>query len=177
MTTVAFMVVLVMFMVVAAAAFMLVILMPMMVAAAAFMLMIVMLMMVAAAAFMLVVVMLMVVTAAAFMLVVVMLMMVTAAALVVMVVMLMVMCLLLCRASSISGINHHFALNCTGNLDQFRNQCVRVFCRQPQLFGRKGNDCLLHCLMIIEFLFDLRRTIGAVQIVNNINFSGHRLPS
>ncbi|MBR2390412.1 MAG: hypothetical protein IKA94_06415 [Mogibacterium sp.] len=179
-----------MFMVMTAAAFVVMVMMFMMVTAAALVIMFVMLMVMTAAALVVMVMMLVMVTEAALVVMVMMLVMVTAAALVVMVMMfmmvtaaafvVMVMIVPVCfpgRASGISGIDLHPAFHRPGNLSQLRNQRIRVFRRQPQLFCGKRNDGLLHSLVIIEFLLDLRCTVGTVQIVNDIYFSGHPNPS
>ena len=175
MTAAALMVVLVMFMVMTAAALVVLVMMIVMVTAAAIMVMLMMFMMMTAAAFVDMDMMFMMVTAAAFVVVLMMFMMVTAAAL-----MVMVMIVPVCfpgRASGISGIDLHPAFHRPGNLNQLRNQRIRVFRRQPQLLCGKRNDGLLHSLVIIEFLLDLRCTVGTVQIVNDIYVSGHPNPS
>ena len=186
MTTAAFVIMVVMLMVMTAAALVIMVMMLMVMTAAAFMVMVVMLMVVSAAAFVIMVVVFMVVTAAAFVIMVVMLMVVSAAALVIMVMMLMVMTaathmivmrMLPCRTLTVSGIDLHFPFHCPGKLNQFRNQGIRILCRQPQLLGGKGDDGLLHTLMIVEFLFDFCCAVGAVQIVNDVYFSGHGCPS
>ena len=152
----------------------------MVMATAALMVMFVMLVMVTAAALLVLIMMLMVVTAAALVVMFVMLVMVTAAALVVMSMMVVgiIGCTFLYRPGlPIPGINLHAAFHSPGDSDQFRDQGIRVFCCQPQLFGGKGDDRLLYCLMIVEFLFDLRSAVGTVQIFYDIYFPGHRYPS
>jgi len=171
MTAAAFVIMLVVLMVMTAAAFMIVVAVFMMVAAAAFMVMVVVLMVVAAAALVIMVVVFMVMTAAALVIMVMMLMVMTAAA------RMIVMRMLPCWTLTVSGIDLHFPFHCPGKLNQFRNQGIRILCRQPQLLGGKGDDGLLHTLMIVEFLFDFCCAVGAVQIVNDVYFSGHGCPS
>ena len=105
--------------------------------------------MTAAAAFM--VVLLMVAAAAAFM--VVFLMMAAAAAAMVMVTAAMFF---------VSWTDHCFPFNRPGKRRQFRNQCIRVIRRQPQLSGRKSDDGFLYILMRVEFPFNLCCTVGTV---------------
>jgi hypothetical protein len=149
--------VMVVFMMVAAATVMVVF---MMVATAAIM---VVFMMVATAT---VVIVFMMVTAAT---VVIVIMMVAAAA--VMIVIMMV------RMLFFLGTDDHFPFHLPGQFCQFRNQPVRVFCRQPQLFGGEGNDRFFHRPMGIEEFLNLSRAVGAVQILDPIYLSGHRNPS
>ena len=136
------------------------------------MIMFMVLMMMTAAALMVMPVVLMMMATTTLMVMLVMLMMMTAAAFMVMVLM-VVMMPVFCRPLSVSGIDQHFPFHCPGNFDQFRNQSIRIFRCQPQLLGRKGNDRFLHSLMIVEFLLNLGSTVGAVQIVNDVYFSGH----
>ena len=73
----------------------------------------------------------------------------------------------------LSGRNHHPRLNAPGNLSQFPDQAVRVFRRQPELPGSKGNHGLLHLRMAVEFAFYFRRTVGAIQILNGVDLLCH----
>ena len=75
------------------------------------------------------------------------------------------------------GADDHFPFHLPGQFCQFRNQPVRVFCRQPQLFGGEGNDRFFHRPMGIEEFLNLSRAVGAVQILDPIYLSGHRNPS
>ena len=125
---------------------------------------------VAAAVVMLVVVM----SAAAFMIVVMMMaattfmivVLVVSAAAALMVVLVMVI---------IPLANFHFPLHRPGNFRQLFDQAVRVIGSQPQLLCGKGDDCLLHLRQGIEFFFDFRRTVGAVQIPDAVYFLCHDL--
>ena len=164
-------------MVVTTAAFVIMIVFVLMVMTAAALMVVVMLMMVTAAALM-IMVMLMVVTAAAFVIVVVIVVMATAA-FVAMIMLVFMVRLMTGRllALGISGINHSTAFHRPGNPGQLRNQGIGVFRRKPQLLCGKGNDGFLHIFMIVEFLLDLRCTVGAVQIFDDIYFPGHSDPS
>jgi hypothetical protein len=171
MTAAAFVTV-VMLVMVAAAAFMIVVML-MMMTAAAFMVVVVLVMM-TAATFMVVLVMM---TAATFMIVVMLMVMAATTRIAVFMMMVMMSSFLRRAALGISGINLCPAFYGPGNFRQFRDQCIRILRSQPQLFRGKGDDGFLHILMIVEFLLDLRRTVGTVQIFNDIYFSGHPYPS
>ena len=167
MTALAFVI---MLMVVSTAAFMTVV---MVMPTAAF---VIMLMVMPATAFMTVVmvmptaafvIMLMVVSTAAF---VIMLMMVPAAAFVVMMVFSMIL-----FWSMISGMDLHLPFDSSGDTGQLPDQTVRVLRRQPKLPGCERDGGFLHLGMGIEFSLDLGRTVGAVQILNDIYISGHNI--
>ena len=96
---------------------------------------------------------------------------------VMMTVVMFLMGVLLFRALGISGIDGCTSFHGPGNADQFRDQCIRIFRRQTQLFGGKGDDRLLDRLKIIELLLDLGSTVGTVQMINDIYLSGHGFPS
>ena len=130
-----------------------------------------MLVMVSTAALVVVIMLVMVSTAA--LVVMLMLVMVSTAALVVM----MVFPAVFSMTLSVSGPDLSPGFHRPGNPDQLRNQRIGIFRRQPQLLCGKGDDSFLHILMIVEFLLNLGRTVGAVQIFNQIYFSGHRFPS
>ena len=140
-----------------------------------------MLMMVTAAAFAVMVMLMMTATTFAVMVILMMtattfvavLMLVVMSAVAFMGMRMFVMLFAVVRLHLITGIDFRSALHRSGNSGQFRNQFVRILRRQPQLFGGKGNGCLLHLGMIIEFLLDLSRAIGAIQILDDIYFSGH----
>ena len=68
----------------------------------------------------------------------------------------------------ISRADDHFPLHCPGDLGQLRNQGVRIFRRQPQLPGGKGDGGLLYSRMGIELGLDLGSAVGAVQIFDDI---------
>ena len=155
MTALAFVI---MLMVVSTAAFMTVV---MVMPTAAF---VIMLMVMPAAAFMTVV---MVMPTAAF---VIMLMMLPAAAFVVMMVFAMIL-----FWSVISGMDLHLPFNSSGDPGQLSDQTVRVLRLQPKLLGCERDGCFLHLGMGIEFSLDLGRTVGAVQILNDIYISGHNI--
>ena len=113
------------------------------------------------------VIMLMVVSTAAF---VIMLMMVPAAAFVVMMVFAMIL-----FWSVISGMDLHLPFDSSGDTGQLPDQTVRVLRRQPKLPGCERDGGFLHLGMGIEFSLDLGRTVGAVQILNDIYISGHNI--
>ena len=124
--------------------------------------------MTAAAAFMVVMVFVMT-AAAAFMVVIVFVM--TAAATTTAMVMGMLAVRLV--ASVISGLDHHFPFHSAGNLRQLLKEAVRIFRRQPQLLGGKGNGGLPDFRQSIELGFDLGCAVGAVQILDDIYFPFH----
>ena len=114
------------------------------------------------------------------------LMMVPAAALVSMVMMvmsaptamtvimvMMVVLLMAVLSFFLHGVNFYISLHRPGNSDQFRDQCIGVLRRQPQLLGGKGDDCLLHLFMGVKLGFDLGCAVGAVQIFYGISLLGH----
>ena len=113
------------------------------------------------------VIMLMVVSTAAF---VILLMMVPAAAFVVMMVFAMIL-----FWSVISGMDLHLPFDSSGDTGQLPDQTVRVLRRQPKLLGCERDGGFLHLGMGIEFSLDLGRTVGAVQILNDIYISGHNI--
>lgn len=129
---------------------------------------------------MLVVLMFMMMTAAALcsmlmgmfmmaMLVVLMFMMVAAAALctmlmgMFMVAMIMNFCMRL-RSAFLSLSNQNIRLQRPGNLLNLRNQPVRIFCRNPQLFCGKGYGSLLYSRKLIDLSLNFGSTVGASQI-------------
>ena len=68
----------------------------------------------------------------------------------------------------ISRADDHFPLHRPGDLRQLRDQGVRIFRRQPQLPGGKGDGGLLYSRMGIEFGLDLGGAVGAVQIFDDV---------
>ena len=160
---------LVMPMVVPAMAFM-AILVAVMMPAMAFMAILVAVVMSAVAfvAFLMVVMM----SAVAFMAILVVVVMAAAAVFALVVGMLVRVCLMVVRCLA-SGQDHRAAFHGLGDLCQLRDQGIRVLRRQPQLSGGKGNGCLLHAFVGIEFCLDLCRAVGAVQIFDDVNLLGH----
>ena len=154
-----------------------------MVAAAALVVMFMLVMMAAAA---LVVMLMPVMVAAAALVVMFMLVMMTAAALVVMLMPVVMaaaafMLMLMFPAGTawclIPGIDHHFILHRPGDPHQFLHQPIRIFRCQAQLLGGKGDGCRLHLGMFVEFFLNFGSAVGAVQIVNDIYFTGHNTAS
>jgi hypothetical protein len=113
---------------------------------------------------------LMMVTAAALMVMVLVMM---AAAAVFAVFMMVMMAAFPLGRCLVPGIDHRAALHRPGNPGQLFDQTVGIFCRQPKLFGGKGDGGLLNCRVIVELFLDLCSTVGAVQIVDDIYLSGH----
>jgi hypothetical protein len=128
------------------------------------------LMMMAAAAFMVMVLVLMMVTAAALMVMVLVMM---AAAAVFTVFMMVMMAAFPLGRCLVPGIDHRAALHRPGDAGQLFDQTVGIFCRQPKLFGGKGDGGLLNCRVIVELFLDFCSTVGTVQIVDDIYLSGH----
>ena len=178
------MVVLMLMMVLMATAALMVVLMMMLVSTATFMVMVVMMLM-TAPTFM-VMLMMMLVSTATFMVVLMFMMMFvstvmsTAAApismLMVMMFMMVALLMLLLR-SLVSGIDLHLSLHRPGDLDQLRDQPIRILRRQPQLLCGKRDNGLLHHLVGIELAFDLRRTVGTVQVFYDVYLLCHRSSS
>ena len=132
----------------------------------------IMVMMMTAATFMVLLVVMMM-TAATFMMFLMVMMLPTAA---VLTMVMMVMGWLpgsLGSGGSIPGIDLRAAFNAPGDPGQFRDQGIRVRGSEPKLLGGEGNDRFLHGRMGIEFGFDLGCAVGAVQIVDDVYFSGH----
>jgi hypothetical protein len=172
MTTLALVVLLVVMMV-AALAFV-VLFMVMVVAALAFV-MLFMVMVVATAALM-VLLMAVTVATAALVVLLVIVMVATAAALPMFMVV-MVLPLPAGGMARIPGIDIHLTLHCPGNLDQFRDQEIRICGGEPQLLGGKSDHSLLHLGVGIELCLDLGSAVGAVQIFDDVYLPGHEEPS
>ena len=71
------------------------------------------------------------------------------------------------------GVDGHPILHSPGDLQQFPDQAVGLFRRQPQLLRSKGDGSFLHAGMVLKFFLDLGRAVSAVQIVDDVHFSGH----
>ena len=107
--------------------------------------------------------------------IVLVLMMMTASAFVVMLMFMMMS--MFPEMRRFSGTNHSTTFNGLRDLDQLWNQCVGIFSSQAELFRGKGDNRFLDGFVIVEFLFDLCGAVGAVQIFNDVYFSGHPNPS
>ena len=60
-----------------------------------------------------------------------------------------------------------------GDPGQLFDQRVGILRRQMQLPGCKGDGRLLHFRQGVEFIFDLRRAVGAVQILDGVDLFRH----
>jgi hypothetical protein len=74
----------------------------------------------------------------------------------------------------VTGKDDHFTFHSAGDGGQLLNQSIGILRGQPQLAGGKGDGGAFHFGQGIEFGFDFRGAVGAVQILDDICLLSHR---